>query len=163
MGSTTVRAGSSSGLMWAGAALVFIGVFTTLYCVALLVRGEWLGAVLVALLGLLVIAAGVAVFMLARRASARLDARGVSWSTMFGARGSVPWEHVHQVVVPGMGEPGDAVLLWLRDGTVVPIAPLRKTQSADDSTGAHPWYLRAGAAVVRAHQQWLAQHPPQGR
>lgn len=163
MGSTTVRAGSSSGLMWAGGAIIFVGIFTALYAVALLVRSEYLGAALVTLLGLAIIAAGVALFVLAHRASARLDARGVSWSTMFGARGSVPWEHVHQVVVPGMHEPGDSVLLWLRDGSVVPIASLRKTQAPGDSTGPHPWYLRAGATVVRAHQQWLAQHPPQGR
>ncbi|MDN5899301.1 MAG: hypothetical protein L0H74_04465 [Brachybacterium sp.] len=163
MGSTTVRAGSSSGLMWAAAGLVFIGVFTALFAVALLVRGDLLGAVLVVLLGLLVIAAGVALFLLARRAAAHLDDRGVAWSTMFGARGFVPWEQVHEVVVPEMHEPGEAVLLRLRDGSVVPIAPLRKTQSGDDSTGAHPWYLRAGAAVIHAHQQWLAQNPPQGR
>lgn len=160
MGSTTVRAGSSSGLMWAAAALIFIGIFTALYAVALLVRGELLGAVLVLLLGMAVIAAGVVLFVLARRASARLDARGVSWSTMLGARGFVPWEQVHQVVVPDMGDPGGAVLLWLRDGSVVPIAPLRKTQTVGDSPGAHPWYLRAGATVVRAHQHWLAQQPP---
>lgn len=163
MRSTTVRAGSSTSLMWGAAALVFIGFFTALFAVALLVRGELLSAVLVVLLGLLVVAAGIALFVLARRAAAHLDDRGVTWSTMFGARGFVPWEQVHQVVVPQMREPGEAVLLWLRDGSVVPIAPLRKTQSADDSTGAHPWYLRAGAAVVRAHQQWLAQNPPQGR
>lgn len=163
MRSITVRAGSSSGLMWVAAALVFIGVFTALFAVALLVRGELLGAVLVVLLGLLVITAGVVLFVLARRAAAHLDARGVAWSTMFGARGFVPWEQVHQVVVPEMHEPGEAVLLWLRDGSVVPIAPLRKTQSADDNTGAHPWYLRAAASVVRAHQQWLSQNPPRGR
>ena len=159
----TVRAASSSSVMWAGAGLVFVGVFTALYGVALLVRGELLGAVLVALLGLLVIAAGAGLFLIARRATAHLDARGVSWSTMFGARGFVPWEQVHRVVVPGMGEPGDAVLLWLRDGTVVPIAPLRKTQSADDSPAAHPWYLRAVESVVRAHQEWLARQSSQGR
>jgi hypothetical protein len=124
--------------------------------VALLVRGEMLGAVLAVLAGLLVIAAGVGLFLLARRASAHLDSRGVSWSTMLGARGFVPWEQVHRVLVPSMREPGDTVQLWLRDGSVVPIAPLRKTQGADDSTGAHPWYVRAGAAVVTAHQQWLA-------
>ncbi|WP_394215532.1 hypothetical protein [Brachybacterium vulturis] len=140
----------------------FIGVFTALFAVALLVRGELLSAVLVVLLGLLAIAAGVALFLLARRAAAHLEDRGVAWSTMFGARGVVLWEQVQQVV-PAMHEPGEAVLLRLRDGSVVPIAPLRKTQSVDDSTGAHPWYLRAGAAVVRAHQQWLAQNPPQGR
>ncbi|GAA4530520.1 hypothetical protein GCM10023160_31620 [Brachybacterium paraconglomeratum] len=156
MNLTTVRAGSSSGLMWAGAVLVFLGFFTALFAVALLVGGEVLGAVLVVLLGLALITAGVVLFLLARRACARLDARGVSWSTMLGARGVVPWEQVHQVVVPGMHEPGDAVLLRLRDGSVVPIAPLRKTQAPGDSTGPHPWYLRAGAAVIRAHQQWLA-------
>ena len=43
------------------------------------------------------------------------------------------------MVVPGMHEPGDSVLLWLRDGSMVPISPLRKTQSAGDSTGPHPW------------------------
>ena len=159
----TVRAASSSSVMWAGAGLVFVGVFTALYGVALLVRGELLGAVLVALLGLLVIAAGAGLFLIARRATAHLDARGVSWSTMFGARGFVPWEQVHRGGAPGMGEPGDAVLLWLRDGTVVPIAPLRKTQSADDSPAAHPWYLRAGESVVRAHQEWRARQSSQGR
>lgn len=160
MTSRTVRAGSSSSVMWAGALLVFLGVFTALYGVALLVRGEFLGTALVALLGLLETAAGAGLFLLARRASARLDARGVSWSTMLGTRGFVPWEQVHRVVVPDIGEPGDSVLLWLRDGTVVPIAPLRKTQSADDSPKAHPWYLRAGQTVVRAHQEWLARQPP---
>lgn len=160
MGSTTVRAGSSSGLMWAGAVLVFIGFFTALYSVALLVRSEVVSAVLVVLLGLLVIAAGITLFLLARRACARLDDRGVSWSTMFGARGFVPWEQVHRVVVPQMREPGEAVLLWLRDGTVVPVASLRKTQGVDDNTGPHLWYQRAGDAVIRAHQQWLAQHAP---
>lgn len=149
--------------MWAGAALVFIGIFTALYAVALVVRSEWLGAVLAVLAGLVVITAGVALFLLARRAAAHLDARGVSWSTMFGSRGFVPWEQVHQVVVPGMREPGEAVLLWLRDGTVVPITPLRKTQGADDNTGTHLWYQRAGAAVVQAHQQWLAGNRPPGR
>ncbi|ATG55422.1 hypothetical protein CFK41_12080 [Brachybacterium ginsengisoli] len=163
MGSTTVRAGSSSGLMWAGAALVFIGFFTALYSVALLVRSEFVSAALVVLLGLLVIAAGIALFVLARRACARVDDRGVSWSTMLGARGFVPWEQVHQVVVPQMHEQGDSVLLWLRDGTVVPVDSLRKTQSADDNTGTHEWYQRSGAAVIRAHQQWLAQHPQQSR
>lgn len=149
--------------MWAGAALVFIGFFTALYSVAMIVRSEWLSAAVWALLGLFVIAGGVVLFALARRACARLDDRGVSWATMAGARGFVPWEQVHQVVVPQMHEPGNAVLLWLRDGSVVPITSLRKTQSADDNTGAHPWYLGAGAAVIRAHQQWLSQHPPQGR
>ncbi|MGP9537757.1 hypothetical protein ACT3SP_07085 [Brachybacterium sp. AOP43-C2-M15] len=163
MRSITVRAGSSSHLMWAGAALVLIGALTALFAVALLVRGELLGAALVVLLGLAVIAAGVVLFVLARRAAAHLDARGIAWSTMLGARSFVPWEQVHQVVVPEMNEPGDAVLLRLRDGTVVPIAALRKTQTADEGTGAHPWYLRAGAAVVRAHQEWLAQHPPPSR
>ena len=163
MRSITVRAGSSSSLMWGGAVLVFIGFFTALYGVTHLVHGEPLGAVVWLLLGLLVIAAGIALFVLARRACARLDGRGVSWSTMLGARGFVPWEQVHRVVVPQMHEPGGAVLLWLRDGTVVPIAPLRKTQSADDNTGPHPWYLRAGDAVIRAHQQWLSQQRPPGR
>lgn len=139
MGFATVRAGTSSGLMWAGAAIVAVGVFTALFAVALILRGEVLGAVLVVLLGLLVIGAGAALFLPARRACARLDARGVTWSTMLGARGFVPWEEVHQVVVPGMHEPGDSVLLWLRDGSMVPISPLRKTQSAGDSTGPHPW------------------------
>ena len=139
MGFATVRAGTSSGLMWAGAAIVAVGVFTALFAVALILRGEVLGAVLVVLLGLLVIGAGAALFLLARRACARLDARGVTWSTMLGARGFVPWEEVHQVVVPGMHETGDSVLLWLRDGSMVPISPLRKTQSAGDSTGPHPW------------------------
>lgn len=139
MGFATVRAGTSSGLMWAGAAIIAVGVFTALFAVALILRGEVLGAVLVVLLGLLVIGAGAALFLLARRACARLDARGVTWSTMLGARGFVPWEEVHQVAVPGMHEPGDSVLLWLRDGSMVPISPLRKTQSAGDSTGPHPW------------------------
>lgn len=163
MRTITVRSGLSSGLMWAGGVIVVAGLFTGLYCLALLVRAEFLGAVLVALLGLVIIAAGAALFMLARRASARLDARGISWSTMLGARGSVPWEQVHRVVVPAMHEPGDAVLLWLRDGSVVPVAALHKTQSPDDSTGPHPWYLRAGATVTRAHQQWLAQQAPPRR
>lgn len=61
------------------------------------------------------------------------------------------------------GEPGDAVLLWLRDGTVVPIASLRRTQSAGDSAAAHPWYLRAGESVIRAHQEWLARQSSPGR
>lgn len=149
--------------MWVGAVLVFIGFFTALYGVTQLVHGELLGAVLWLLLGLGVIAAGIALFLLARRACARLDGRGVSWSTMFGARGFVPWEQVHRVVVPQMHESGGAVLLWLRDGTVVPIASLRKTQGVDDNTGTHLWYQRAGAAVIRAHQQWLSQQSPQGR
>lgn len=160
---TTVRAGSSSSLMWAGAGVVFVGVMTTLYAVALVVQGELLGAVLTVLFGLLVITAGAALFLLARRASARVDHRGVTWSTMLGARGSVPWEQIHHVSVPGMREPGGAVLLWLHDGSVVPVAPLRKTQGADDSTGAHQWYVRAGSTVVRAHQQWLAAHAARGR
>ena len=149
--------------MWVGAVLVFIGFFTALYSVALLVRSAFLSAVLVVLLGLLVIAAGIALFVLARRACARVDDRGVSWSTMLGARGFVPWEQVHQVVVPHMHERGESVLLWLRDGTVVPVASLRKTQGVDDNTGTHLWYQRAGATVVRAHQQWLAQHAPPRR
>lgn len=149
--------------MWVAAMIVFCGAFTALYAVALVVQGEALGAVLTLLGGLAVVAAGVVLFVLARRASARLDARGVSWCTMLGARSSVPWEQVHRVVVPQMHEPGEAVLLQLRDGSVVPIAALRKTQSPGDSTGAHLWYLRAGAAVVQAHQRWLTQNPPPGR
>src|SRR5699024_2907242 len=42
----------------------------------------------------------------------------------------------------------------------VPVASLRKTQGVDDNTGPHLWYQRAGDAVIRAHQQWLAQHAP---
>lgn len=163
MRTRTVRSGLSSGLMWAGGVIVFCGFFTGLFCVAQLVRSQYLGAVVWAVIGLVIMAAGVALFLVARRASARLDARGVSWSTLFGARGFVPWEQVHRVVVPGMHERGDAVLLWLRDGSVVPIAALHKTQAPDDSTGPHPWYLRAGDAVIRAHQQWLSQHVPPGR
>lgn len=158
MASTTIRAGSSSGLMWGGVLIGVFGAFTALYALALLVQGEMLAAVLTAGFGLLVVLAGVALFLGARRASARVDARGVAWSTMLGARSFVPWEQVHQVLVPGIGEPGEAVLLKLRDGSVAPVAPLRKTQSVGDNTGAHPWYLRAGRTVVSAHQQWLAQN-----
>src|SRR5699024_12296797 len=115
MGSSTALAGSSAGLMWAGAVLVVIRCFTALYSVALLVRSEVVSAVLVVLLGLLVIAAGITLFLLARRACARLGDRGVSWSTMFGARGCVPWEQGHRVVVPQMREPGGGALLRRRD------------------------------------------------
>lgn len=163
MGTRTVRAGSSSALMWGGVLVAVFGAFTALYALAMVLQGNILGAVISAVLGLLVVVAGAALFLVARRASARVDARGVAWSTMLGARSFVPWEQVQQVLVPGMREPGDAVLLRLRDGSVVPIAPLRKTQSADDNTGAHPWYLRAGQSVITAHQQWLAQNPGSGR
>lgn len=158
-----IRAGSSSSLMWGGGIIAVIGAFTALYALALATQGSYIGAVLTVLLGLAIIVAGAALFLCARRASARIDDRGVAWSTMLGARSFVPWEQVHQVLVPGMRDRGDFVLLRLRDGSVVPIAALRKTQSADDNTGAHPWYLRAGHAVVSAHQQWLAQNTPYGR
>ena len=160
---TTVRAGSSSGTMWLGGVLAFAGLMTALSSTAMFVQGEPLGAVVTVLVGVVMLMGGVALFLLAKRAWARIDGRGVSWSTMLGARGFVAWEHVHHVSVPGMGDPGGAVLLWLHDGSVVPIAPLRRTQGADDNTGPHPWYLRAGSTVVRAHQQWLAAHAARGR
>ncbi len=144
-------------LLWCGALIAVFGAFTALYALALVVQGAWLGAVIVAVLGLAVVAVGAVLFLLARRAVARVDARGVSWCTMLGARGFVPWEQVQQVIVPEMSEPGDAVLLRRWDGSVVPVAALRKTQSAE-STRAHVWYRTAGSAVIAAHQQWLAQH-----
>jgi len=154
MAPTTVRAGSSSGLMWLGAVGVFIGVMTVLSAVGMLVQDGPLAAVITVLVGLVIIVAGTGLFLLARRACARVDEHGVSWSTMLGERGAVPWERVHQVIVPAMHEPGGAVLLWLRDGSLVEIPSLRKTQTVQ-GTAAHPWYLRAGNTVVRAHQQYL--------
>ena len=148
--------------MWGGVLIAVVGAFTALYAVAMVVQGNLLAAVISAVLGLLVVVVGAALFLVARRASACVDARGVAWSTMLGARSFVPWEQVQQVLVPGIREPGNAVLLRLRDGSVVPIASLRKTQSADEVTTAHPWYLRAGQSVITAHQQWLAQNPGSG-
>lgn len=69
-------------MIWIAAGIVFLGFFTALYSVALLVRSEVPGAVAAALIGIVIMTAGVVLFLLARRASARLDARGVSWSTM---------------------------------------------------------------------------------
>lgn len=106
---TTVRAGSSSGTMWLGGVLAFAGLMTALSSTAMFVQGEPLGAVVTVLVGIVMLMGGVALFLLAKRACARIDGRGVSWSTMLGARGFVPWEHVHHVSVPGKGDPGGAV------------------------------------------------------
>lgn len=157
MPARTVRSSNSTILMWIGAIIMLFGAFTGLYGLAPLTRGSIVAGLIFVLIGALIALVGVAVAMVGWRTSARVDGQGVSWSSGLGSRTSVPWQQIARVVVPGAADPGSAVSLQLRDGRIVPVTPLRKMQSPDESTGLSPWYLRAGSTLQEAHQQWLSQ------
>lgn len=157
MRARTVRAGNSTVLLWIGAMVVVSAGFTGLYALVPLLRGEVLAGIVFLVIGGAIALLGLGLLVAGWRTSARVDARGVAWSSGFGRRTVVPWEQVTRVLMPGRDDPGATLALQLRDGQIVPISPLRKHQSSDDSTGLSPWYLRAGAAVQEAHQNWWAQ------
>lgn len=152
--SVTVRSASSTRIQWIGVLLAVFGLFTAVYAVVPVIRGDIVLALLPGAGGALLLLLGIVLVALARRSAARLDPSGISFSTMLGSRTVVPWQQVQQVHVPGRGDPGDAVALVLRDGSVVAVSPLRKAQGADSGTHLDPRYLRAGQQVAAAHRQW---------
>ncbi|MFC7373980.1 hypothetical protein ACFQRD_01710 [Brachybacterium sp. GCM10030268] len=139
--------------------MVVLGLFSGLYGLVHLVRGSVLAGLAVLALGGVIAVVGIVVLVIGTRTCAWVGPRSISWTAGLGARTTVGWDQVARVLVPGRGDHGDAVALQLHDGRVLPVSPLRKTQGADDSTGLSPWYLRAGAAVQRAHHAWNVQQP----
>lgn len=152
-----VRTQSSTALMWAGVILLLAAFSTGLFGVAepMLHRHVSSGLVWFTIgagVGLL----GVVLIVVGWRSHAVITADGVHWSTGLGGVTRIGWAQVAQVQIPGRGEPGGEIRLCLHDGSVVPVTPLRRTQSADESTALSPRYLRAGAALQRAHSSWWA-------
>lgn len=153
----TVRAQSSTALMWGGVLLCLLGLFTSLFgLVEIAVHGHVLGGLVWFLLGGVSGLLGLALLVIGWRSRAVIDGAGIQWTSGLGGTTRVVWEQVAQVHVPGRGDAGRTVELRMRDGSVVPVTPLRRTQSADDSTALSPRYLRAGGAVQQAHQAWWA-------
>ncbi|WP_246955658.1 PH domain-containing protein [Brachybacterium sp. Marseille-Q7125] len=157
MTSRRVRSSNSTAVIWIGVLLLLMGGFTGLYGLVPLLQGSALAGIAWLLVGALIGALGLLAALFGWRTHARVDAQGISWSHGFSRRTAVPWQQIAYVQVPSAHEPGGSVILHLHDGRQVPVTPLRKTQGPDDSTALSPWYLRAGAAVQKAHQEWLTR------
>lgn len=149
-------AGAQVNRLVVGPMVMLIGVGAAITGVVLAVVLEVPLFLLFVALGAAVVTAGFLVQRMGRRARLEFTADGFTWCGFLGSERSLRWEQVHRILPPPPGAPRVAALAQLRDGSVQEVRAVWESGTSPSVLAGGSDHAPARAALITAHQAWLA-------